>query len=576
MPKNFAETLKNISAILQNHNPNVILYGPPGTGKTYTAMAVAYYLITRDESKLLEDKKDEWLKELDKYRFNPEQEDRQQNSLETRNEEQDEKRGNWAIVQFHPAYHYDDLIQGIEVQGIEVKEKNGNISYEKVWKILGEMSREALVAAVLPEKLQDYRKGNKDDENKRNRIYQEAVKKWSELSKEDREEKGKEAPPYILIIDEINRANLPAVLGELIYALEYRGEPVKTLYGDELIIPPNLYIIGTMNTADRSAGRIDYAIRRRFTFYPMHAELSYADSEYGRPLMEAVNNFIKENVGLDYNPEDIMIGHTYFMSKKEEKDEKAQEIAYKFFYQVVPLLYEYIQEKLVIPRKSYQNEGTLMSIIVDNQGGKQKVKFKIGDNNWTLKGGKLVDGQPVSFSQFKAALTGRYPLPLALSKLIKESVKVEDKENKEMYERIKQSVIESLMGCEKDECIKVFNNSLKVFASLGNAFRIETRGSQEAYVEGEKVVLKIVELDENGKKLFRLKANVEIEVKENKHKRTETLERYIDSYQDLKDLLKEKSEKEKEQKNKSQSKGSQQESQQQTHSETHENNGAGQ
>ena len=422
------------------------------------------------------------------------------------------------------------------------------------------MSREALVAAVLPGELQSYREG---DESKRNRIYQDAVKEWSKLSKEDREEKGKEAPPYILIIDEINRANLPAVLGELIYALEYRGELVKTLYGDELIIPPNLYIIGTMNTADRSAGRIDYAIRRRFTFYPMHAELSYADSEYGRPLMEAVNNFIKENVGLDYNPEDIMIGHTYFMSKKEEEDEKAQEIAYKFFYQVVPLLYEYIQEKLVIPRKSYKNKK--ISIIVGNQEGKQKVKFKIGDNNWTLKGGKLVDDadQPVAFSQFKAALTGRYPLSLALSKLIKESVKVEDKENKEMYERIKQYVIESLMGCEKDECIKVFNNSLKVFANLGDVFNIKPAKSQEAYVKGENFDLTI----EQDQGQWKLKAVIKTD--------NESLPKFVDSYKDFQNLIEEKRKKE-EQKNKSKGKGSQQESQQQTHSETHENNGAGQ
>ena len=75
---------------------------------------------------------------------------------------------------------------------------------------------------------------------------------------------------YVLIIDEINRANLSAVLGELIYALEYRGEAVQSMYSIEgdtsLTLPPNLYIIGTMNTADRSVGHIDYAIRRRFAF----------------------------------------------------------------------------------------------------------------------------------------------------------------------------------------------------------------------------------------------------------------------------------------------------------------------
>src|SRR5690606_14650101 len=75
---------------------------------------------------------------------------------------------------------------------------------------------------------------------------------------------------YVLIIDEINRANLSSVLGELIYALEYRGEEVQSMYAvdgsNKLILPPNLYIIGTMNTADRSVGHIDYAIKRRFAF----------------------------------------------------------------------------------------------------------------------------------------------------------------------------------------------------------------------------------------------------------------------------------------------------------------------
>ena len=80
---------------------------------------------------------------------------------------------------------------------------------------------------------------------------------------------------YVLVIDEINRANLSSVLGELIYALEYREKAVESMYSvedsvldnkNEIILPPNLYIIGTMNTADRSVGHIDYAIRRRFAF----------------------------------------------------------------------------------------------------------------------------------------------------------------------------------------------------------------------------------------------------------------------------------------------------------------------
>ena len=76
---------------------------------------------------------------------------------------------------------------------------------------------------------------------------------------------------FFLIIDEINRANLATVFGELIYGLEYRTEPVATPYSvnnnNRISMPDNLYIIGTMNTADKSIGGIDYAIRRRFLFF---------------------------------------------------------------------------------------------------------------------------------------------------------------------------------------------------------------------------------------------------------------------------------------------------------------------
>lgn len=94
---------------------------------------------------------------------------------------------------------------------------------------------------------------------------------------------------FVLIIDEINRANLPAVLGELIYALEYRGESVNSMYsidGDStIIIPKNLFIIGTMNTADRSVGHIDYAIRRRFAFEKLLPSEDIIETEKGKNIL---------------------------------------------------------------------------------------------------------------------------------------------------------------------------------------------------------------------------------------------------------------------------------------------------
>ena len=71
-----------------------------------------------------------------------------------------------------------------------------------------------------------------------------------------------------MIIDEINRGNLPRVLGELLFLLEYRDEEVETLYrtGEPFSLPENLWFIGTMNTADRSIALVDAALRRRFHF----------------------------------------------------------------------------------------------------------------------------------------------------------------------------------------------------------------------------------------------------------------------------------------------------------------------
>ena len=85
-------------------------------------------------------------------------------------------------------------------------------------------------------------------------------------------EKAEAAPgvPHILIIDEINRANLPRVFGELLFLLEYRNKAVRTAYrpDEPFELPKNLFFIGTMNTADRSIAMVDAALRRRFHFIP--------------------------------------------------------------------------------------------------------------------------------------------------------------------------------------------------------------------------------------------------------------------------------------------------------------------
>lgn len=153
---------------------------------------------------------------------------------------------------------------------------------------------------------------------------------------------------YVLIIDEINRANLPSVLGELIYALEYRGEKVESMYdidGDKtLIIPPNLYIIGTMNTADRSVGHIDYAIRRRFAFIDVLPDENVITNAAAKALFEEIKVLFhsKDKLASDFKPEQVQLGHSYFIVKDDA------DLQLKAKYEIVPILEEYLKDGILL------------------------------------------------------------------------------------------------------------------------------------------------------------------------------------------------------------------------------------
>lgn len=179
-------------------------------------------------------------------------------------------------------------------------------------------------------------------------------------------EKKQELKNYVLIIDEINRANLSSVLGELIYGLEYRGDKVDSIYkvngSNKLILPPNLYIIGTMNTADRSVGHIDYAIRRRFAFVdvlPTPEPIRETGLEgFKRVASLFIRNFDEindwsnpklersEHLTIDFRPEDVMLGHSYFITKEKDENElsEAEQWRIKARYEIVPILKEYVKD----------------------------------------------------------------------------------------------------------------------------------------------------------------------------------------------------------------------------------------
>ncbi|MFH7017581.1 AAA family ATPase [Flavobacterium sp. FlaQc-47] len=162
---------------------------------------------------------------------------------------------------------------------------------------------------------------------------------------------------YVLIIDEINRANLPSVLGELIYALEYRDELVDSIYEyegkREIILPSNLFIIGTMNTADRSVGHLDYAIRRRFAFMDILPKDLSEEEEiiFDSPLFHSVKEFFTSDdyktrsnyLSTDFEPKDVALGHSYFIDKKED----GGSMNIRLEYEIKPILREYIKDGIL-------------------------------------------------------------------------------------------------------------------------------------------------------------------------------------------------------------------------------------
>lgn len=159
---------------------------------------------------------------------------------------------------------------------------------------------------------------------------------------------------YVLIIDEINRGNVSKIFGELMTLLEadkrLGGEhPIKVTlpYSKESFgVPSNLYIIGTMNTTDRSVGNIDYAVRRRFAFVTLESKEEVIEQHYKNDetlknkaleLFNSVKAFLIKHK-FDMDIADLMVGHSYFLAKDEE------ELGLKWKYEIVPLLHEYYKD----------------------------------------------------------------------------------------------------------------------------------------------------------------------------------------------------------------------------------------
>ena len=370
----------NINVLL--HKCQIILQGPPGTGKTREAKDIAEQIIF---SSITDDK--------------------------TQQKELLESTDQVKLIQFHPAYSYEDFVRGIVVK----TDISTTPEYKTVNKILAEFAKKAnesnlsggiddfdrawsaLIQDINDGKVNKIGTSNQNIEinSQGNITFKNVVATYDktyELYKFGKtdlkyetyhkivlnflkdnvgEYKMKEfvSPksissnkPYVLIIDEINRANLPAVLGELIYALEYRGEKVESMYataedGYTLILPPNLYIIGTMNTSDRSVGHIDYAIRRRFAFIDVLPKVIEGDSfelelfkQVSSLFIQNLDEYIQDNtielkrsehLSEEFRPEDVWLGHSYFI--KGEGD-----FSLRKKYEIVPILKEYVKDGILV------------------------------------------------------------------------------------------------------------------------------------------------------------------------------------------------------------------------------------
>ncbi|ANZ42404.1 hypothetical protein BBK82_01150 [Lentzea guizhouensis] len=155
-------------------------------------------------------------------------------------------------------------------------------------------------------------------------------------------EQAKNQPNHVLVIDEINRADLLRVLGELVTYLEKdkRGKEFQLSTGREpFSVPPNVYIIATMNTADRSVSHLDAAIRRRFEFQPVRTDYEVIAGAVG-PLdlvafLEDLNGRIAEHLSPDHE-----IGHAFFLREDKPLDNE-RDVHSVYFHDVLPLLEDY-------------------------------------------------------------------------------------------------------------------------------------------------------------------------------------------------------------------------------------------
>ena len=388
--------LLNECVSLLKEKKNIILQGAPGTGKTYTTASLAVALCNPSFTEL-----EDHIKVMDEY-------------------ERLRKEGQIAFCTFHQSMDYEDFVEGVkpELQGEHITYNVEGGIFKQICEQARTTEGKDIIACIddYLQKIRGYKnrreiptisgksklliwweEGNKTistrstlsqitkgeqhspsplniEKVKAHAIGEGVENNWPSYARafikavkdEYHLEDEASTTPHVLIIDEINRGNISRIFGELITLLEAdkrTGEgahpiKVKLPYSKEdFSVPSNLYIIGTMNTTDRSTGSIDYAVRRRFAFITLKTDPEViktcikddAVRAKALALFKQINgdgtgdskSFIATHKAGDFDLEDLKVGHSYFLA------ETLEALQMKMRYEVIPLLREYIKDGIL-------------------------------------------------------------------------------------------------------------------------------------------------------------------------------------------------------------------------------------
>ena len=253
--------------------------------------------------------------------------------------------GRITFVTFHPSYSYEEFIEGLTVRLDTAGEPGERVMYTVKDGVFKSLCTRALIAAI----------GSECRLDPDSSTWREAFDKHQELGPPD----WQSAPRFILIIDEINRGDISKIFGELVTLLEAdkrlgaENQLIARLpvSGDDFGVPPNVYIIGTMNTADRSIALVDIALRRRFGFVEMNPDFDVLQKEHIEKYRDKLESGLYELLNKSVDAikrinkrlcddktigRDRQIGHSFLF-----RVFKASDLVMVWQYEILPLLEEY-------------------------------------------------------------------------------------------------------------------------------------------------------------------------------------------------------------------------------------------